>query len=270
MKTYRIGLFALVLMLPTTGRSVLGQAQSDSPTQGHQIGELAWLAGRWQGAMPNGWFEEYWSEPRAGMMMGMFRVIGPDRKTVVLEFEQIIETPAGIELRFKRFSADLEPREESKQPLTLRLERLDAETAVFVDPTPEKAKENQPHRIVLRRKGDDQYTSEVYVLREGKEERIFTSRARRAQAPEQVEVDSPAIQVTAGCGSCVFGMEGVEKCPLAVKIDGTAYLVTGVEMDALGDAHAEDGLCNIERQATTWGHLEGDRFVAERMELLPQ
>ncbi len=270
MHAYRIGLLALVLTLSTTGRSVLGQAQSDSPTQSHKIGELAWLAGRWQGAMPNGWFEEYWTEPRAGMMTGMFRMIGPDGKTVVLEFEQIIETPAGIELRFKRFSSDLEPREESKQPMTLRLERLDAETAVFVDPTPDQPKENQPHRIVLRRKGDDQYTSEVYVLREGKEQRIFTSHARRARAPEQVALDSPSIQVTAGCGSCIFGMEGVSGCPLAVKIEGKPYLVTGVEMDALGDAHAPDGLCNMARQATTAGRVEGDRFVAERMELLPQ
>ncbi|MCH7721682.1 MAG: hypothetical protein IH988_11965, partial [Planctomycetes bacterium] len=137
--------------------------------------------------------------------------------------------PAGIELRFKRFSADLEPREESKQPLTLRLERLDAETAVFVDPTPDPSKENQPHRIVLRRKGEDQYTSEVYVLREGKEQKVFTAIARRARPPKQIAVDSPSIQVTAGCGSCVFGMDGVEGCPLAVMIEDKPYLVTGVE-----------------------------------------
>lgn len=268
MKTLRIGLLALVLALLTTGRSVLGQGPSDSPS--HKIGELAWLAGGWQGSMPNGWFEDHWSEPRGGMMMGMFRMIGPDRKTVVLEFKQIIETPAGLELRFRHFSSDLEPREASKQPLTLRLVHLDAESVVFVDPTPEQQKENQPHRIVLRRKGEDQYTSEVYVLREGKEQRSFTARARRARVPDQIAVDSTSIQVTAGCGSCVFGMQGVEGCPLAVKIEGQPYLVTGVEMDALGDAHAADGLCSIARQATTSGRIEGGMFVAQRMELLPQ
>ena len=141
---------------------------------------------------------------------------------------------------------------------------------VFVDPMPDQQKENHPHRLVMRRQGNDRYSSEVYVLREGKEQLVFTSHARRGTAPHQIATDSPSIQVTAGCGSCVFGMEGVEGCPLAVKIDGKPYLVTGVEMDALGDAHAADGLCSVARQATTVGRVEGDRFVAERMELLPR
>ena len=148
MKTYRISLFTLVLTLLTTGGSVLGQAQSDSSR--HKIGELAWLAGGWQGSMPNGWFEDHWSEPRAGMMMGMFRKIGPDGKTVVLEFEQIIETPSGIEFRFKHFSADLEPWEESKQPLTLRLELFTVLPSIWgvrVElRTPRTG--NQPERLV--------------------------------------------------------------------------------------------------------------------------
>jgi len=270
MRTYRISLLALVVSLVTSGQFVLGQAQSDSPSPSHKIGDLAWLAGHWQGSMPDGWFEDHWSEPRAGMMIGMFRMIGPDGKTGILEFEQIVETPDGIELRFRHFTADLEPKEEAKKPLTLRLTHLDAESVIFVDTTPEQHDENYPHRLVMRRKGNDQYSSEVYVLREGKEQRVFTSHARRATAPTQVAEKSSSIELTAGCGSCVFGMEGVSGCPLAVKIDGQAYLVTGVDMDALGDAHAADGLCSIAREATATGRIEGDRFVAERMKLLPQ
>lgn len=76
--------------------------------------------------------------------------------------------------------------------------------------------------------------------------------------------------VVAGCATCIFDMKGVSGCPLAVKIDGKAYLVSGSEMDDHGNAHAADGLCNTARQAIVEGKVEGDRFVAKRIELLPQ
>lgn len=76
--------------------------------------------------------------------------------------------------------------------------------------------------------------------------------------------------VKVGCGSCIYGMSGVSGCPLAVKVDGKPYLVSGVDMDDLGDAHAADGLCSIEREAKATGKVKGDRYVATKMELLPQ
>jgi len=76
--------------------------------------------------------------------------------------------------------------------------------------------------------------------------------------------------VKAGCALCIYEMEGVSGCELAVKVDGKAHLVSGIEMDDLGDAHAEDGLCSMERQVKAAGKVEGDRFVATKIELLPQ
>jgi len=73
-----------------------------------------------------------------------------------------------------------------------------------------------------------------------------------------------------GCATCVFHMKDVHGCKLAVKVDGTPYLVTGGTIDDYGDAHAPDGLCNAERRAHLEGRIEGDRFVAKRVELLPE
>ena len=73
----------------------------------------------------------------------------------------------------------------------------------------------------------------------------------------------------AGCATCIFDMKGVTGCKLAVKIDGRAYLVEGSGIDDHGDAHAEDGLCNAARPARVSGHVEGDKFVASKIELLP-
>jgi len=78
-----------------------------------------------------------------------------------------------------------------------------------------------------------------------------------------------AMEVEFGCATCIYGMEGVTGCVLAVGIEGEYHLVDGVDIDDLGDAHAADGLCLVERQGTITGAIEGDRFVATSASLLP-
>ncbi len=77
------------------------------------------------------------------------------------------------------------------------------------------------------------------------------------QAPAEI-----SRTVEAGCGSCIFKMEGVQGCKLAVKIDGKAYLVTGADVDA----HSA-GLCSASKQAKVRGRLDGDTFAASAFEL---
>ena len=36
-------------------------------------GDVAWMAGRWVGEYDGDRIEEWWSEPHAGMLLGMFR-----------------------------------------------------------------------------------------------------------------------------------------------------------------------------------------------------
>ncbi len=79
----------------------------------------------------------------------------------------------------------------------------------------------------------------------------------------------PPQLVEAGCATCIFDMEGVVGCKLAVKIDGKPYLVTGSDIDDHGDAHASDGLCLTARKAVVEGKIDGDQFVATKIELQP-
>ena len=92
-----------------------------------------------------------------------------------------------------------------------------------------------------------------------------TQRSTSAQAPRA----SPSQTVEAGCASCIFHMEGVVGCKLAVRIDGKPYLVTGSDIDDHGDAHAADGLCNAAGRAVVEGEIDGGRFVATGFELRP-
>ena len=88
--------------------------------------------------------------------------------------------------------------------------------------------------------------------------------------PPEVVVPMVASKVVetqlaeAGCAMCSYGIEGVQSCQLAVKIGDKAYLATGVEIDA----HAA-GLCAGVKPAEMAGKIEGDKFIASRLELKP-
>ncbi len=100
--------------------------------------------------------------------------------------------------------------------------------------------------------------------------KIETAQPAEDEPVVLAESESATQTVEVGCAMCIYEMEGIDKCTLAVKIDSTPYLVEGVEIHELGDAHAEDGLCLIAREAVVEGKLEGDEFIATKVEFEPQ
>ena len=73
--------------------------------------------------------------------------------------------------------------------------------------------------------------------------------------------------VNASCGICNFEMTG-DDCALAVCIESKYYYVEGSEINAHGDAHAEDGLCSTIRKASVSGQIKNGVFVAKTFQLL--
>ena len=54
-------------------------------------------------------------------------------------------------------------------------------------------------------------------------------------------------------------MEGVQGCPLAVKIDGKAYIVQGAKW-------SNHDYCDRNCQAVVTGKIEGDKFIVTKLE----
>jgi Domain of unknown function (DUF6265) len=134
------------------------------------LADFAWLEGRWQGAWGPRVVEQMWMPPRAGQMLGLFRVVGNNR-TLVIELFSLRETPDGIEFLLRHFTPSLIPWEESGAA-TLKLTSFDPSTAVFENPAGGAPKRNSFTRIgpdtfssrseVIPNKGNEQVTEIVY------------------------------------------------------------------------------------------------------------
>ena len=62
------------------------------------------------------------------------------------------------------------------------------------------------------------------------------------------------------CGSCIYGMEGVEGCVAAVKVNDEPVLLTGVPVDAHGL-----GLCKEPKKAHIHGAVKDGKYVASEV-----
>ncbi len=74
--------------------------------------------------------------------------------------------------------------------------------------------------------------------------------------------------VEAACGQCQFGMTEKLGCNLAVRIDGNTYFVDGTNIHEHGDAHADDGFCEVIRSASVEGKIIEGRFKSESFTLI--
>jgi hypothetical protein len=84
------------------------------------IADMAWLAGHWTGEALGGLSEEIWSEPGAGSMMGMYRLI-KGGKPVFYELLTIVEQNGSLMLRLKHFNPDLTGWEEKQKTIDFPL-----------------------------------------------------------------------------------------------------------------------------------------------------
>ncbi len=82
------------------------------------------------------------------------------------------------------------------------------------------------------------------------------------------DASKPIQVVEVSCGKCKLGLAG-KTCDMAVRINGKAYYADGANIDAFGDAHASDGMCNAIRKAEVQGKLVDGRFKISYIKLLP-
>lgn len=100
---------------------------------------------------------------------------------------------------------------------------------------------------------------------------IFLSFLNYAQVASKLssvpDKNKKVLTVEASCGECNFELPGKD-CDLAVRIDGKAYFVDGVNIQEYGHPHNKNGFCVAVRQAEVQGEVVNERFKATYFKLI--
>ena len=93
--------------------------------------------------------------------------------------------------------------------------------------------------------------------------------AQEKKSTGKFDEKKKTYEVLASCGTCNFKMKA-PGCPLAIKLENKYYFVDGTKIDDHGDAHADDGFCNVIKKAKVQGTVKGDRFTASYFEIIKE
>jgi hypothetical protein len=130
-----------------------------------RVADLAWLAGQWQGEGLGGTFDEVWSAPVGGAMVGYFRLVR-DGKAVFYEILTLLEVDGSVEMRLKHVNPDMTGWEEKSGFVTFGLVKIDDTGAYFSGLTFRKAGPDALEAyLALRSKADGSVREEKLVYR---------------------------------------------------------------------------------------------------------
>lgn len=97
------------------------------------LAPLAFLEGHWVTTLPNGMAsEEMWMPVRGKSMLGSFRQTRPDGNPAFFEFTQIVAMKDGVVLRQVHLHGRFETDERRKDPMFLKLAKVEGNAATFV------------------------------------------------------------------------------------------------------------------------------------------
>jgi hypothetical protein len=190
---FSFGMLALFALSPSNARaqkragvstsasapaSVTSSDQSTATAAAPKSGlaNFAWLEGRWLGAWGPRVAEQCWTAPKAGMMLGTFRVV-EDEKTLVIELFTFVEKPGGINFYFRHFTPSLVAWEKADATV-LNLVSEDGARFVF-----ENAANGEPKHSILTRLDADTYVARSEIVPETGDTQVIEITYHRQKNP---------------------------------------------------------------------------------------
>ena len=135
--------FVLLAALPLAGLAAFASAspfatEPSLPAASSQevsVDELAWLQGTWRSGGTAGGYEETWSAPLFGTMIGMFRTASAGKISMYELLSIEADEEHGLVLRLRHFGKGMEPwASEADGPLTYPLHDVGDDIVVFEKP----------------------------------------------------------------------------------------------------------------------------------------
>ena len=118
-----------------------------------EIEAISWITGNWVGEAFGGLSEEFWSEPMAGAMMGMYRSVTRG-KIGFYELLTITEEKESLILRLKHFHPDLKGWEDKGVTVDFPLVKVEKNAVYFEGYTFVKESKNE-FNVYLAQSGGD-------------------------------------------------------------------------------------------------------------------
>jgi hypothetical protein len=145
-----------------TPNTLMTAAEQPSPSA--TLGEMTWFAGQWTGTGLGGTCDEVWSQPAAGAMMGMFRLV-KEGKLVFYEFLTLVEHEGSLLLKLKHFNADLTGWEEKADFVKFRLLKIEPDAVYFEGLTFKRVgRDKLEIFLALRNRTDGTVREETFVM----------------------------------------------------------------------------------------------------------
>jgi hypothetical protein len=141
---------------PVTSDPPAVPAPSQKPSAA-KLSDFEWLEGRWRGEWGPRVAEQVWLAPKAGLMVGIFRLTEGD-KPLVIELFTLVQKPDGINFYLRHFTSALVPWEKSDATI-LSLANADGKKIDFENPA-----SGMPKRAILTRVDADTYISRSEIV----------------------------------------------------------------------------------------------------------
>ena len=173
----------LVCLIPVGARA---QSASNTSVQTAvsiaTTSDFAWLSGRWEGHMSSGAqgvADVTFAPPVGGVITGMMRLV--DNNTVlVVELISLVDTPNGVEMRFRHFSPALKDYEETfKQTMRLNTHAQDRFVFENLVPYEKGLMSTQPRVTVFQRFGENSFAGKSDIIGENGKPAVIEVTYRR-------------------------------------------------------------------------------------------
>ena len=136
----------------------------DGPSPPATLADIAWLEGHWVGDGLGGVSEETWSPPRAGVMMGTYRLV-KDGKAVFYEFLLLTEENGTLAMKLKHFNPDFSGWEEKAAFVTFKLVAIEPRAVHFDGLSYVREGEDELRIYLLLRDKDGTVREELFTMR---------------------------------------------------------------------------------------------------------
>jgi hypothetical protein len=148
-----LAMLALAIGLSSRSDAQVSPANNRTSAAVATTRDFAWLVGRWQGetADKSGIADVTYAPPAAGLITGMMRLV-KGQEILVVELISMVDTPNGVEMRFRHFSSSLDAYETTfKQSMRLKTHTQDRDVFENVVPFEKGVMSTQPRVTTLRR-----------------------------------------------------------------------------------------------------------------------